>query len=227
MQPLKITAELANFRLSSIEKSLPLDGPLAWARIREMDIDRAYNASYGSPDWIDVDISDALKLVKMRSESFYACSWAVFKPLKEYITYRYRRFNSLLAETYVDFGKKRGKVITTGGTFKTWRIPLNVICVESLTWFCVGDPDRINGLLKSINYIGSARAAGYGCVDCWKIEPWPYDWSIYGPGGQLMRAIPSPEGDSICAIKYPYWGTREVRCITPNFSDELIEVLLS
>lgn len=228
MQPLRITAKLAEFRLTAIDKSLPIDGPLAWAWVREKDVDRVYNSIYGGKDWFDVDLSDVLKTVEVAGESFYACSWAVFRPVKEYITYRYRRFDTHYAERYADTGKRRGgKIIVAGGTFKTWRIPLVTIITDEIKWYCVGNAERIEQLLNNVYYLGSAKAAGNGRISEWIVEPWPEDWSIYGPDDCLMRALPSPNGSKACSIKPPYWAPPRLRCEVPDFSNKLIRELIS
>ena len=216
MQPLRVTAELAEHRLSAINLDLPLDGPLAWAWVREKDPEDVYLNEYGTPDWVKVDLSDTLQVVKTHKEWFYACSWAIFKPLRKRINYRHRRFDLSYAERYADIGKK-GKIITAGGTFKTRRIPLVVMTTEQIVWFCVGSQKRIEELLAAVEYIGSARAAGYGRVKEWRVEPWPEDWSVYGPDGCLMRAVPSEDGDMISSIRPPYWAPPKMRCRTPDF----------
>lgn len=217
MQPLRITAELAEHQLSAIDLDLPIDGPLAWAWMRKNYPVKLYDRGYGGQSWIDIDLSDVLMTVKMGGEWFYACSWAVFKPLHEQINYRHRRFDLTYAERYADVGRK-GKVITAGGPFKTRRIPHIVYCVEKIAWFCVGDREKISELLDLVEYVGSHRGAGYGRVSKWTVEPWPEDWSIYGPEGRLMRAIPAPDGDRISSIRPPYWAPPKVRCLTPSHS---------
>lgn len=218
MQPLRITAELAEHRLSAIDLDLPIDGPLAWAWMRKNHPEKLYLGGHGTRHWVDIDLSDVLMVIKMGGEWFYACSWAVFDVLGERINYRHRRFDLTHAERYADLSNRRsGKVITAGGPFKTRRIPQVVFCVEKIAWFCVGDRDGIADLLDLVEYIGGHRGAGYGRVGKWTVDPWPEDWSIYGPEGNLMRAIPSPEGDMISSIRPPYWAPPKVKCLTPNF----------
>jgi len=98
-----------------------------------------------------------------------------------------------------------------------------VVCTEKVTWFYVGNQTRIKQLLESVMYVGSARAAGYGNVAEWIVEPWPDDWSVYGPGGCLMRAIPAPDGDRVCSIRPPYWTPEKIRCRVPEFTNALVK----
>jgi len=227
MQPLRITAELAEGVISAIDKSLPIDGPLAWALMRQQSPGKMYSPNYGTGEWTELDMSEILSPVTVDGVTFNACSWAIFEPLKEYIKYRHRRFDTHYAEKYGIVGKKGRKIITAGGTFKTRRIPQVVICTEKITWFCVGDRERIEDLLLGIEYLGSHRAAGFGRVGKWLVKPWPHDWSVYGPDGHLMRAIPSPQGDRVCSVRPPYWTPEKHRCLIPDLPDAVMEDLLS
>ncbi len=216
MQPLRITAELAECSLIAVDTSLPIDGPLAWAWMREKYPENMYFSNLGTTSYIETDLSEILAIVEMKGQWFYACSWAVFNPVKENMKYRHRRFDSYYAETYADLGKRKsGKVIVAGGTFKTRRIPYIIISTDKIVWFCVGDIQRIEKLLNSIEYIGSSRATGYGRVGKWLVQPCAEDWSVYGPDGCLMRAIPSDSGDKLCALRPPYWAGQKVLCATP------------
>ena len=117
----------------------------------------------------------------------------------------------MAAERYVDFGGRRGKIITAGGPYKSWRKPEVVRLIPEVVWYCVGDSKEIRRLLASITHIGGRRGSGCGLVREWVVEPWPHDWSEYGPQGELMRPIPDPDGIEETAIRPPYWSPRNWR----------------
>lgn len=94
-------------------------------------------------------------------------------------------------------------IATTGGPFKSYRLPLRVRGVQSVSWFCLGR-GRASGngsavacevrkLLKHVTSIGKKTSIGYGRVAGWTVEQADDDYSWFAPsdtGTVLMRPLP-------------------------------------
>jgi hypothetical protein len=87
-------------------------------------------------------------------------------------------------------------VTTTGGAYKSYRLPLRMRAVERVVWFCVGQGTRIRHALKRVSAIGKKTADGYGRVGQWLVEEAADDWSWFVPDGErLVLMRPMPAGD--------------------------------
>jgi hypothetical protein len=117
-------------------------------------------------------------------------------------------------------------VATTGGMFKSYRLPLRIRSVERVVWFCECRQKRDSGtapmtwlrkLLKQVWAIGKKTADGYGRVAEWIIEPCEHApaWFAESEAGPVLMR-PLPFGDWLpgnlvgCRRDYgspcpPYW----------------------
>jgi hypothetical protein len=86
------------------------------------------------------------------------------------------------------------QVTTTGGTYKSYRLPLRMRGIEKVVWFCVGNPRNLRAVLKQVDFIGKKTSIGYGRVGKWTVEPMAENWSWYAPqGGKLVLMRPLPQ----------------------------------
>lgn len=104
------------------------------------------------------------------------------------------------AELLAPEGRK--VVQTTGGLFKSYRLPLRIRAVERVVWFCECRPQKETGnspatalrkLLKQAWAIGKKTADGYGRVSRWeveRVEDAPALWADSEQGKVLMRPLP-------------------------------------
>jgi hypothetical protein len=91
----------------------------------------------------------------------------------------------------------RVQVNTTGGPFKSYRLPLRVRRVACVVWLCQGDRRELLKLLKAVTAVGKKVADGYGRVLAWEIDRmgdpphdlWPW-WCDSDIGPVLMRPLP-------------------------------------
>lgn len=193
MRPMKVTAHLLDGRIAGTEPYFPLDSILAAEWIRREHPDRYYEPP--PPGVKEGWIEAPLPLERRRGAGplwYYACSFNVTRPEAEYVTYWHRRFDDHL-ERYIDFKGRRGKVDEGSGRYKAYRMPLNIMILPRLEWYAVGDLDAVRELCQGVAAIGKKPAQGYGIVERWDVEPWAEDWSVMGPGGVLMRAVPVAE----------------------------------
>lgn len=86
------------------------------------------------------------------------------------------------------------KINTSGGEFKSYRLPLRTRTVDVVRWFAVGKPSRVLAALRRIGHLGKKGAIGYGRVAEWTVEPAAGDYSWFAPGDDgrpvLMRPMP-------------------------------------
>ena len=97
------------------------------------------------------------------------------------------------------------------------------IAAPALTWYCEGDAERIEALLRPVEFIGKRRASGYGQVACWEIEPGDLD-GITGYADEPLRPVPVDRytGDRSAVIedaawRPAYWDARNrTACYVPS-----------
>ncbi len=78
-----------------------------------------------------------------------------------------------------------------------------------IVWFAVGDRTAVEALLKTCTHIGKKSSIGYGLVTNWAVEEVTFDYSTWGPDGELMRPLPTrlmPQRPINFAIRR--WGWR-------------------
>lgn len=217
MRPLRVTAVMADGRVASIDGRLFLDSIMAYSWMLENHPEQVTLNNAATDKAIDIDLSCALEKRGEGDDWFWACSMGQFEEKCETIEYAHKRVSPMAAERYVDFGRRRGKIVTGGGPYKSWRKPILVKLIPSVTWYCVGDAEEIKRLLEPITHIGGRRGSGYGLVREWRVEPWDEDWSVYGRNGELMRPLPDPNGTEEQGIRPPYWSPRNWRvCRMPE-----------
>lgn len=111
------------------------------------------------------------------------------------------------------------------GPERSYRIPYTASHVEGdrLEWWAVGEDDGVRALLGLVHGLGRRRAAGYGRVLSWTVEPceaWP-GFPVMR-SGRPLRPLPMDwPGVTDAAPAYrtllpPYWDrAREEECWAP------------
>lgn len=147
---------------------------------------------------------------------FYASSFAQWPDTIAYTTaFWTKRFDMHEGSALIDFQGRRGKIVTAEGPYKGYQMPVFARHAKEITWYVVGDSEEIRRLLRFANSIGKKPAQGWGAVREWLVEPWPHDWSVYGPQRRLMRALPQAGGIPH-GIRPSYWNPRHyVPCRLP------------
>jgi CRISPR type IV-associated protein Csf3 len=196
LEPIKVTAKMMTGQVATTDGYLALDGILAYVWMRE-----------NHPELIGTMITDfdEMLLSELPIEKrgtgddwYYACSFACYTPLKETRRYWHKRFDAQLAEEYVDFENRRGKVNVRSAQYKNYRIPLNILLIPEITWYLVGDKAEIERMVNQITHIGKKASQGLGLVREWTVESIEEDLS-------WLRPIPDENGDDFISIRPPYW----------------------
>lgn len=110
------------------------------------------------------------------------------------------------------YGVDRVKVSTAD--MKAHNIPAATVIARYLDFYVVGDRELLKRLLRDVTELGSRRGGGLGRIHGWEVTEHA-DWSLYGPGGQLMRTLPRSAGEEMvgadlreCTLRAPYWHPR-------------------
>lgn len=86
------------------------------------------------------------------------------------------------------------KIPTSGGPYKSYRLPMRARAVDVVRWFAVGKRSDVLSALKRVDAIGKKGSVGYGRVAEWSAEIVAEDYSWYAPGEDgrpvLMRILP-------------------------------------
>jgi CRISPR type IV-associated protein Csf3 len=113
------------------------------------------------------------------------------------------------------FGSSKVRIETSAGLSKPWRLPIATGWVKGdlLTWWCVGDADEIERLLRMVTHLGKRAAVGKGEVAEWTVQQCE-TWAGYPVlrGGYPLRPLPTDTPglaeDAYIAdgrLTYPYW----------------------
>jgi len=199
--PLEIVARLVDGRVATYDGYLPIDSVLAWAWVAEHRPDLL---EVTQPGQLEEDLEIPLPLTRRvyaDGDWCWAASFAVAPRAQERRQIWHRRFDAAAAEEYTD---RRGQVNTSGGRLRDYRVPLPILLVPELRWYCVGDGEEILCLLRPVAAVGKKRAQGLGRVREWVVQPAPEDRSWWRPH-------PDPDGTDEVAIRPPYWDRRNVR----------------
>lgn len=208
-EPLKITAYPRCGIIT--DEYLPIDGILFYAAMRQ-----AYGAQVlTTPGKVPAVIAVDLPLEKriINGEWLYAASFAQWEKPADGQGFWVKRFDRKQSG-FIDFGKRRGKVIVEQGRYKAYRMPAFYRHALSVSWYVVGDKAEIENLLAHVTHIGKKTAQGNGRIITWQVESWPHDWSITRDG-ELMRAVPNEAG-ILYGVRPSYWlSENQVLCKLP------------
>lgn len=102
------------------------------------------------------------------------------------------------------------------GRYKGYHMPVYYRHAQAVDWYVVGHRESISALLWHATALGKKTAQGWGAVTRWEVEPAVEDWSVHGPSGRLMRAIPR-EGGMLHGFRPSYWAPRnQAPCALPG-----------
>lgn len=116
-------------------------------------------------------------------------------------------------------------ILVGGGLSKGWRIPRERVHLvdDRITWFALGDRERIEELLETATHIGPRRGVGNGRVREWNVKP-VEAWEGFPVlrAGSPLRALPfdwpglGEHRIEWATLSPPYWERhRERECAVP------------
>jgi CRISPR type IV-associated protein Csf3 len=215
---LRITAHLTCGVIS--DRFLPLDGILYYQVARDMYGPQIVTGSGRNP-WRNPGHGRLLGLPIVRinpdrEDWYYAASFAVWPEHScEGQDHWNKRLDVSLVDL-IDMQGRRGNIPIATGRYRSYHMPVFYRHASYVQWYLCGKRAKLERLLSTAKHIGKKGSQGWGAVREWVVEPWPEDWSVYGPGGKLMRAIPRP-GGTLYGVRPSYWDSRnQCECALPE-----------
>lgn len=210
---LRVTATVPHGAVLPIWFPAPLDGILASAS-------RTRRLTGRSRDSRDADHHvERLPLTAVRGNHLdlgaqwaWAATCATWDDHGTDLRHVHQRWDAQAAETVLDVMPATPEV----GRFKQWRIPLTAVVADQLTWWCIGDRDKIADLLDWRVGVGKKRSVGEGEVTRWDVtdEGDPDMGRVLWRDGVIARPIPARAAGSLGVpdcdvvphqIRPPYW----------------------
>lgn len=207
-QPIRVRAFLQTPVIS--DQFLPLDGALYYHAVREVAGAQVVTAPNRSMiQEAHGGISLPIKHLGHHNEDnawFYAASFAQWPSHTVEDRHTYNKRFDVAQSHMIDFGKKKAKVQTGRGRFKSYHI--SVYCRHALyiDWYLNADKIEIEKALRFVTHLGKKTSQGYGSVLRWEVRPWHSDWSVRGyEDNRLMRAVPTKKPSYKYGIRPSYW----------------------
>jgi CRISPR type IV-associated protein Csf3 len=210
-EPLKITAHLRCGVIS--DTTLPIDAILLYAAARERW--GGQEMTQPGAGLIHTGHDNLLPLERVHHVPwYYHASFAQWPAaIAEGQDYWNKRLDVSLIALLDD---TRRRIPISEGRYRSYHMPIFYRHALFVSWYVCGDRDGIARLLSMISHLGKKYAQGWGRVIRWEIEPMAADWSIYGPDGRPMRAIPDPQGTLYTGYRPSYWNARnQALCLMP------------
>lgn len=209
MEPLKITAYLGSAIAVFDNYSPSFDSLLEW-----LILDR-FNLTVPNPDTEQVEatrpiIETEMPLLKTEigSEWYWATSSPCYQIINEQIDRYRKRWNPGIDSPEPNWGKRKAKWSGSEGAEKNYDLPLYLRLTPAISWYVIGDKEKIEKLLQDCKGIGKKRSYGYGQIIRWEVELHGEDWHLWRNENQLMRPIPIKAIDRVCDFVILTWGWR-------------------
>jgi hypothetical protein len=234
IRPVKVTAHLVSPLALSPDGQAPfLDAICEWALSCKMrtieecsdgrhalDRTRRRGQEVERPGMIPIPI----ERITVDGLPIPLCSSGIYAETPQRVEHYSRRFPTERASMLAP--DERGVMQTSGGTFKSFRLPLRIVDTDRVVWFAAirERPGRLRQLVSKVHGIGKKTSQGYGTVWRWEVEPIERDLSWWADG-VLMRPLPAsialPSNargyrNSFCGVTPPYWDRKFYReAVTP------------
>lgn len=205
MKPLVITARVVGG--VALADGIRLDGLLAYARSTELQLPPI--------QFQDPPAEIEIPIAKEPGGRFHLCSDGIFEREAYSLSYFHKR--TPISEFAAMGGGKIRRVDISTGVNKGYRIPLETAHLKGdvLTFYAIGDADRVVELLASITHLGRKRSFGFGRVKTWEVREIEGDtWEGFPVllKGLPLRALPldypglDPDSKkSFTTLTFPYW----------------------
>lgn len=219
-KPLRVTARLAEGIV--LRAPIMLDGLLAWAVSAEHRLLPPVSGQRGPTIEIPIE--------REPGGRFHLCSQGLHEVEASELRHKNRR--APVMEMARLGSSKISRVQISVGANKSYRVPyaLEHLRDNEITWYCIGDPDRVMSLLRHVHYLGRHRGAGKGRLDLhgepWRVEecePWGDGFPVVDVEGQPMRPLPvdypglGAVSTALRTLTYPYYDmTRHEFCAVPR-----------
>lgn len=214
--PLRIRAYLRTGIVG--DSTIPIDAVLYYAEHRHV-LGAQMMTVPGGENMPNTYSGCVLPIMRVNEDGplwYYAASFAQWP---EATTEGKDHWNARIDTAYldlVDFGKRKARIDVGAGEFKSYHMPIFYRHAEHINWYVRGLKSVIEDRLTHMTHLGKKTSQGWGRVACWEVSDWPEDWSVRGPEGRLMRAIPASSG-AYSGYRPSYWLPKnQSLCEMPN-----------
>jgi CRISPR type IV-associated protein Csf3 len=202
-EPLKITALLQTPVIS--DEYLPLDAVLYYQAMREKY--GSQDATFSGQDHPRAVAGITLPIARCNEQNplwYYAASFAQWpNSVTQGMDHWNRRLDLSLVDL-IDWQGKKARIDVSAGRYKSYHMPVYYRHAIEAHWFVLGQRSEIEKLLAHTTNLGKKTAQGWGAVGEWRVDSTPADYSVRGPNGELMRAVPA-SGGILTGIRPSYW----------------------
>jgi len=202
--PLRVTAWMRAPVAFDRDQGLRLEGALGWIVVAMVTGAPPREAFDGVRVEDYVDIPVPILDTEIAGWRVAMCSDAMLAPVAAEVVRRRRKKPHPEAMGLA-------KVQTTGGPWKALDIPVAAWSSPVLTWYAIGDRERLESLLRDTHALGRGRSGGLGNVDAWSVErdesaatrwrerPLPVADSAVVEAGRMARVV---------GVRHPFWHPR-------------------
>jgi hypothetical protein len=211
-EPLHVVAHLDG----AIVSAPMLDALLAYQVAQRAELPMYARPSEHSPIEIPIQRSPCGR--------FHLASAPQYSVLESEARHKSRR--PVIAEAQMLAGPSVKRIDIQTGPSKGFRIPYSthLLVGDAVHWWCLGDRERIVGLLSGALHLGNRRGAGHGWLTRWDVqpcEPWPGFPVVRD--GKPLRALPLDwpglvaPAVGLANVTYPFWDREtEQPCAVPG-----------
>lgn len=164
VEPLRVDAWMRSPVAFDRDEGLRLDGALTWVVVALTTGLPPPEAFADVPKGAYVDIPVPIADAEVEGWRVAMCSDAALSPVATETVRRRRKKPHPEAMALA-------KVQTTGGPWKALDIPVAAWASPTLTWWLMGDRERLEALLRETRALGRGRAGGLGHVEAWAVTP--------------------------------------------------------
>ncbi len=211
---LKVVATVPHGAVLPIWFPAPLDGILAFASRNRRLAGRSRESRDADHHVEQIPLTAARGSgLDMGAQWVWAATCATWEDHGTDLRHVHQRWDTQAAEQIVDTMPANPEV----GRFKQWRIPLAAVVTDRLTWWCIGDRDKVADLLDWRVGVGRKRSVGEGEVIHWDVadegEP-DLDRILWQADGTVARPLPARAAESLGVpgsdtvphqLRPPYW----------------------
>lgn len=213
-----VSADFTNLRVRAYmqtaivsDQYLPLDGVLYYHMIRREFGPQEYAMPGESNEKVYSGMQLPIKKAGPKDDAwFYACSFAQWpEHTIEDEGFWVKRFD--LGLSHMLDVEKKGKVELRKGRYKNYHVAVYSRVCLYVDWYMQAVKPEIEALLPFCTHLGKKTSQGYGSVLRWEVTDWPEDWSVRGPAGKLMRAVPILGNGLMYGVRPAYWHPHHIK----------------
>lgn len=203
MKNLKVTLEMKE-GLGVILSENPLDGVLAKLYFEKLKKEKLFNGDFGM----------RLPFLEFDEEGFYHVSNPLYKVKGITNVTVFKRFDAKEYETTTGNKLPAGAWNLSSGNYKMHVSSFELSSVEEVVFYCRGDRDTVQDLLKDLRYLGKKTAHGNGKVKNIIVEETEENRSVVFQD-RLMRPVPlksrylsevnEKPAARLMPLTHPYW----------------------